>query len=90
MRLALIRHNCLMFRSLAYYVLVNKSGGNMGKGFEEQAHNEACLVMGEALWQLIANDIPVTRDAIASMVVTLSERRPDIAESIALSVLRQA
>jgi len=46
--------------------------------------------MGEAVWQLIANDMPMTGEAIASMIGTLAEHRPDVADSIALSVLCQA
>jgi len=62
----------------------------MNNGFERQAHDAACMAMGEAVWQLIAIDMPVTREGIASMIVTLSECRLDLADSIALTVLRQA
>ncbi|WP_337025172.1 hypothetical protein [Pantoea anthophila] len=62
----------------------------MNNNFEAQVFDAACTVMGEAVWQLIANDMPVTREAIASMIVKLSEHRPDVADSIALSVLCQA
>ncbi|WP_278496120.1 hypothetical protein [Pantoea vagans] len=58
--------------------------------FETQAHDAACMAMGEAVWQLIVTGEIVSQEAIARMVVELSERRPDLAESIALSVLRQA
>jgi hypothetical protein len=59
----------------------------MDNGFEEQAHDAACVVMGEAVWQLIATGEMVSQEAIARMVVDLSERRAELAESIALSVL---
>lgn len=62
----------------------------MKNGFETQAYDAACRAMGEAVWQLIAIGQAVSQEAIARMVVELSERRPDLAESIALSVLRQA
>lgn len=62
----------------------------MEQEFEAQAHDAACRAMGEAVWQLIAIGQAVSQEAIARMVVELSERRPDLAESIALSVLRQA
>lgn len=55
----------------------------MDNGFEEQAHDAACVVMG----QLIATGEMVSQEAIARMVVDLSERRAELAESIALSVL---
>ncbi len=59
----------------------------MDQRFEEQAHDAACRVMGEAVWQLIATGETVSQEAIARMVVELSERRTELAESIALSVL---
>lgn len=62
----------------------------MEGNFEEQAHDAACMVMGEAVWQLIATGQAVSQEAIARMVVELSERRPSVADSIALSVLQQA
>lgn len=61
----------------------------MEKGFEAQVYDPACMAMGEAVWQLIATGEPVSQEAIAGMVVELSECRPDLADSIALSVLRQ-
>lgn len=60
----------------------------MHNGFEEQAHDAACMVMGEAVWQLIATGETVSQEAIARMILQLSERRTDLAESIALSVVR--
>lgn len=62
----------------------------MEQEFEAQAYDAACMAMGEAVWQLVAAGEPVTQEAIAKMVVALSERRDDLAASIALSVLRQA
>ncbi|WP_411555744.1 hypothetical protein ACLIN0_11730 [Pantoea agglomerans] len=62
----------------------------MGNGFEEQAYEAACMAMGAAVWQLIAMGQAVSHDAIAAMVVDLSEGQPDLADSIALSVLRHA
>ncbi|WNK65700.1 hypothetical protein RM156_12495 [Pantoea agglomerans] len=59
-------------------------------GFEEQTYDAACMAMGEAVWQLIAIGQTVSQEAIARMVVELSEGRPDLGDSIALSVLRQA
>lgn len=61
----------------------------MAQEFEKQAHDAACRAMGEAVWQLIATGQAVSQEAIARMVVELSEQRPDLADSIALSVLRQ-
>jgi len=60
----------------------------MNQGFEAQAYGAACMAIGEAVWELITIEKPVTQKAIARMVEELSERRPDLAESIALSVLR--
>jgi len=60
----------------------------MDSGFEEQAHDAACMVMGEAVWQLIVTGETVSQAAIATMILQLSERRTDLAESIALSVVR--
>lgn len=62
----------------------------MEQEFEEQAYGAACMIMGEAVWQLITEGQTVTQEAIAGMVVELRERQPDIASSIALSVVRQA
>ncbi|MGV6480774.1 hypothetical protein ACT2VT_000188 [Pantoea agglomerans] len=61
----------------------------MKEEFEAQAYDAACRAMGEAVWQIIAIGQVVSQEAIAKMVVELSEWRPDLAESIALSVLRQ-
>lgn len=62
----------------------------MGQRFEEQAYGAACMTMGEAVWHLIATGEKVSQEAIARMVVELSERRAELAESIALSVLKGA
>lgn len=59
----------------------------MDQRFEEQAYGSACMTMGEAVWQLIATGQAVSQESIARMVVELSERRAELAESIALSVL---
>lgn len=59
----------------------------MDNGFEEQAHDAACMVMGEAVWQLIATGETVSQEAITRMILQLSDRLPDLADSIALSVL---
>jgi len=61
----------------------------MEQEFEAQAYDAVCRAMGEAVWQLIATGQAVSQDAIARMVVELSEWRPDLAESIALSVVWQ-
>lgn len=57
---------------------------------EAQAHDAACMAMGEAVWELVAGGEPVTPENIASRILVLSERRDDLAASIALSVLLQA
>lgn len=62
----------------------------MDNGFEEQAHDAACMVMGEAVWQLIVTGQTVSQEAIAKTVMELSDRAPDLSVSIALSVLWQA
>lgn len=59
----------------------------MESNFEERAHDAACMAMGEAFWQLIATGEMASQEAIARMILHLSERRPDLADSIALSVL---
>ncbi|WLO83414.1 hypothetical protein NHB29_11920 [Pantoea agglomerans] len=59
----------------------------MDQIFEEQAYGAACMTMGEAVWQLIVTGETVSQEAIARMVVELSECRTELAESIALSVL---
>lgn len=62
----------------------------MGNGFEKQAYDEACMAMGAAVWQLVSTSENVTPENIAKMILTLSERRDDLAISIALSVLLHA
>lgn len=62
----------------------------MEQEFEAQAYDAVCRVMGEAVWQLVAGGEPVGSDSIASRILALSERRDDLAASIALSVLLQA
>ncbi len=59
----------------------------MDQIFEEQAYGAACMTKREAVWQLIAIGQTVSQEAIARIVVELSERRAELAESIALSVL---
>jgi hypothetical protein len=59
----------------------------MDQRFEEQAHDAACRVMGEAVWQLIATGETVSQEAIANMIVMLAERRLNLEDSVALSVL---
>ncbi|MGJ0478676.1 hypothetical protein [Pantoea agglomerans] len=62
----------------------------MGNKFEKQAYEAACMAMGGAVWQLVNSKEAVTPEAIANMILKLSERRVDLAASIALSVLFQA
>ncbi|WP_033782747.1 DUF2767 family protein [Pantoea sp. 9140] len=57
--------------------------------FEAQAYDAACRAMGEAVWHLVSTEQQVTHDAIADMIMVLSERRDDLGASIALSVLLQ-
>jgi len=61
----------------------------MGNGFEEQAYEAACAIMGEAVWHLVASRKAVSREAIAGMILKLSDRRVDLVASIALSVFLQ-
>jgi transketolase C-terminal domain/subunit len=61
----------------------------MEQEVEAQAYDAVCRAMGEAVWQLIATGQAVSHEAIAIMVVELAEWRPNLTESIALSVLRQ-
>lgn len=61
----------------------------MGKGFEERAYDATCMAMGAAVWQLIVTRQTVSQEAIAKMVVELSGCEPDIAISMALSVLKE-
>jgi len=62
----------------------------MEQEFEAQAYDAACMAMGEAVWQLIAEGGSVSIETIASMILILSDHRPDLGDSIALSVLRSA
>ncbi|ADO09157.1 hypothetical protein Pvag_0964 [Pantoea vagans C9-1] len=62
----------------------------MEQEFEAQAYDAVCRAMGEAVWQLVAGGEPVRPDYIASKILALSDRRDDLAASIALSVLSQA
>jgi len=62
----------------------------MENRFEAQAHDAACMAMGEAIWQLIATGQKVSQETVVRMLVELSGRRPDLAVSIAISVLRQS
>lgn len=59
----------------------------MEQEFEEQAYDAACSAMGEAVWQLVVSGETVSQEAIARMILKLSEQRPELGESIALSVL---
>lgn len=59
----------------------------MDQRFEQQAYGAACMTIGEAAWHLIAKGETVSQEALARMVVELSERRTELAGSIALSVL---
>lgn len=59
-------------------------------GFEDNAHDAASMAMGEAVWQLMAGRQTVTVQAIAEMVLVLSDHRDDLAGNFALSVLLQA
>lgn len=59
----------------------------MENGFEEQAYEAVCMAMGEAVWQLVSLGEAVTPEAIANMILMTSERRDNLANSIALSVL---
>lgn len=62
----------------------------MDQRFEEQAHDAACMAIGEAVWQMAATGELMTPETIASKILLLLERRDDLAASIALSVLFQA
>lgn len=59
----------------------------MEQQLKEQVYDAACRTMGEAVWHLVSAGQQVTQDAIADMIVVLSERRGDLADSIALTVL---
>lgn len=59
----------------------------MKNNFAGNLYNAACNIIGEAVWQLVASDETVSQEAIAKTIVTAARRRPDLAESIALSVL---
>lgn len=59
----------------------------MEQEFEAQAYDAACMAMGEAVWQLIATGQTVSQEAIARMIVGLSAREKELADSIALSVI---
>jgi len=59
----------------------------MEQGFEEQAYDAACMAIGDAVLQVVASGETVSHEAIAIMIIELSEQRPDLADSIALSVL---
>lgn len=61
----------------------------MGNGFEEQAYDAACMAMGAAVWQLVNSEESITPEAIANMILKLSERCEDLVTSIALAVLLQ-
>ncbi|WP_256844218.1 MULTISPECIES: hypothetical protein [unclassified Pantoea] len=62
----------------------------MKDGFEDHAYDAACMIMGKAVWQLVASGELVTQEAVATKIVELSKRRADLAASIALSVLLQS
>lgn len=59
----------------------------MEQDFEAQAYEAACILMGEAIWQLIDSGHTVSQEAIARMIVELSEKRANLVSSIALAVL---
>jgi len=62
----------------------------MGNGFEEQVYDAACMATGEAVWQLVSTSKNVTPETIANMILKLSERRDELAISMALAVLLHA
>jgi len=62
----------------------------MEQEFEAQAYDAVCNIIGEAVWQLMVDGEMVMPDTITSMIMQLSERRDDLAASIALAVLHQA
>jgi hypothetical protein len=73
------------------YIRISLNRRNfMENRFEAQAHDAACMAMGEAIWQLIATGQKVSQETVVRMLVELSGRRPDLAVSIAISVLRQS
>ncbi|WP_191923873.1 hypothetical protein [Pantoea agglomerans] len=45
----------------------------MEQEFEAQAYDAACMAMGVAVWQLIVTGQAVSQEAIASMILVLSE-----------------
>ncbi|EZI34399.1 hypothetical protein BW31_01442 [Pantoea agglomerans] len=59
----------------------------MENEFEKQTYDAACMAMGAAVWQLMLRAEKLTPDAIARKIIMFSERRDDLAASIALSVL---
>lgn len=59
----------------------------MKNNFTENVYNATCMALGEAVWQLVASGETVTQEAIVRMILELSEWQPDLADSIALTVL---
>lgn len=62
----------------------------MKQEFEALAYDAACMIIGEAVWQLMIIEVTVSLENIARMILGLCERRDDLAVSIALSVLLKA
>lgn len=60
----------------------------MEQEFDAQAYEAVCMTMGEAVWQIVASGEMISQEAIARMILQLSEQKPDLVNSIALSVLR--
>ncbi|MGC0781879.1 hypothetical protein [Pantoea agglomerans] len=59
----------------------------MDQDFEAQAYDAVCMKMGEAVWQLIITGQTVSQEALARVILELSEEHQELAGSIALSVL---
>lgn len=60
----------------------------MKSNFEENVYNAACKTIGEAVWQLVIMGEKVTQETVMGMILELSPYRLELAESIALTVLK--
>lgn len=61
----------------------------MEKDFIEQAHDGVVIVIGEAVVQLVAEGRKISNEAVAEMIVQLSDGKPDLAVEFAIDMLER-
>lgn len=60
----------------------------MDKDFMEQAHDALCMLIGQAAYQLVAEDKAITNISLCEMIEVISEDDSDLAKDFALHLLK--